>query len=96
MSEKIFCGNGRIVKIKYADKYIDVPKMSMSKEDINKIVRYMKDNNLEWVNLEMLEKKERVEKKPTHYVQIDTWKPETKPKVESIQEAKELSDDLPF
>lgn len=83
--EKIFCGSGRIVSTKFGD----VPKISLSKEDVNKIFKYMKENNLEWINLEMKAKKETEQGKPTHYLQVDTWKPEKKtdPKTD---------DDLPW
>ena len=83
--EKIFCGSGRIVSTKFGD----VPKISLSKEDVNKIFKYMKENNLEWINLEMKAKKETEQGKPTHYLQVDTWKTEkkTEPKTD---------DDLPW
>jgi hypothetical protein len=95
--EKIFVGNGRIIETKFGK----VPKGSMSKDDINKIVKYMKDNNLDWINWEMLEKKpeNKVEGKPTHYIQIDTWKPEkkeTKDSNDSLNYDMIDSDDLPF
>lgn len=83
--EKIFCGSGRIVNSKFGL----VPKISLSKDDINKIVKYMKENSLQWVNLEMLEKKDKQEKKPTHYLVIDTWKPEKK-------QDKKNDSELPF
>ncbi len=72
MADNIYCGNGRL----FSGKFGVVPKISMSKKDIDTILLYMKTNNLEWVNLEMLEKKNKEDKKPTHYVKIDTWKPE--------------------
>ena len=68
--EKIYCGNGRIVSTQYGQ----MPKISMSKEDINKIVSYLKANNLDWVNMDFKEKQNKAEGKPTHYLQIDTWK----------------------
>ena len=71
-NETIYCGSGRI----YKGNFGDVPKISMSKKDINTIVDYMKQNKLEWVNLELLEKRNKEEKKPTHYLKIDTWKKE--------------------
>lgn len=85
--KRIFCGSGRMMETKYGI----IPKISLSKKDINEIVSYMKSNKLEWINLEMLEKKEKAEGKPTHYLCIDTFKPEK-------QQAKEekSKDDLPF
>lgn len=82
--EKIFCGSGRIVKTQFGD----VPKISLSKDNINTIVEYMKVNSLEWVNLELKAKKETQDGKPTHYLQVDTWKPEPKQKQEVVHETK--------
>lgn len=88
MDDKIFCGSGRIIESKFGQ----IPKISLSKDDINKIVQHMKTNNLEWVNLEMKQKKEAQQGKPTHYLQIDTWKPsESKPASAPVDES-----DLPF
>ena len=88
MEDKIFCGSGRIIESKFGQ----IPKISLSKDDINKIVQHMKTNNLEWVNLEMKAKKEVQQGKPTHYLQIDTWKPsESKPAAAQVDES-----DLPF
>jgi hypothetical protein len=90
MEDKIYCGNGRILKTKFGE----IPKISMSKKDINEIVKYMKGNNLEWVNLEMLEKKTKEEGKATHYLKIDTFKPEKQDKKAELKIKSE--DDLPF
>lgn len=71
---KIYCGSGRIVTTKFGD----LVKLSFSKDDVNKIVKHMNDNNLDWANMVLKEKKEKVEGKPTHYLEIDEWKPEEK------------------
>lgn len=73
MSETIYCGNAR----KVSGKFGEITKVSISKEDINKIVAYMKSNGLDWVNLDIKEKK-NPSGKNTHSVSIDTWKPEKK------------------
>lgn len=86
--EKIYCGSGRIIQTKFGE----IPKISFHKDDINKMVKHMKDNNLDWINLEMLPKKEPKENKPTHYIQVDAWKPEKKVDNQPEQD----SDDLPF
>ena len=94
-TKKIYCGNGRI----FNGKFGIVPKMSMSRSDVNTIVKFMKDNNLEWINLEMLEKKNKEEKKPTHYICVDTFKPEkqgSKTETKPIKTEKHDNDDLPF
>ena len=67
MSEKIFCGSGKIIKTQYGD----LIKVSFSESDISKM-----QNSLEngWVNLVMKEKREKQEGKPTHYLEVDDWK----------------------
>lgn len=89
--EKIYCGSGRIIETKFGI----VPKISFSQKDINEIVKYMKVNKLEWVNLQMLEKKEKTENKPTHYLIIDTFKPEKKQDNKPNKEV-ESDENLPF
>lgn len=71
MSEKIYCGSARVINTQYGE----LTKVSFHKDDINKIVKYMKDNNSEWANLVVKEKREKVEGKPTHYLEVDEWKP---------------------
>jgi hypothetical protein len=83
--ETIFVGSGKIIETKIGQ----MTKLSFSKDDINKMVKYMKDNNLDWLNCNFSEKKNKTEGKSTHYVSIDTWKPENK-----VKENK--SDGLPF
>jgi len=82
--EKIYTGSAKIINTKYGD----LTKVSFHKEDINKIVQYMKDNNTEWINLVIKEKKEPQEGKPTHYLEVDTWKP--------TEQNTEKNKDLPF
>jgi hypothetical protein len=93
MSEKIYCGSGRIVQAKFGG----IIKISMHRDDINKIVSHMKSEQIEWVNIEMKAKKDPEQGKPTHYLQIDTWKPE--PKASQAPDASiedKSEDDLPF
>lgn len=87
MSEKIYCGSARIINTKYGE----LTKVSFHKDDINKIVKYMKDNGSDWANLVVKEKREKVDGKPTHYLEIDEWKPEQK-----HEPQEEPNDDLPF
>jgi hypothetical protein len=89
--EKIYCGNAKIVKTKFGE----ITKISMHKDDINKIVKHMKENTSDWINLEVLEKKEKKEGKPTHYVSVDMWKPESKESNTQSSNSND-SDDLPF
>lgn len=78
MSDKIYCGSAKIIKTHYGD----LLKASMHKEDINKIVKWMKENESDWVNFVIKEKREPIEGKPTHYLEIDTWKPEPRAEAE--------------
>jgi hypothetical protein len=72
MAEKIYCGTGRAVPTQFGE----LMKVSFHKDDINKMVQYIKQEGGDWVNLVLKEKREKVEGKPTHYLEIDTWKPE--------------------
>ena len=91
--EKIYIGNAKIVKTQYGD----MPKGSMHKDHINMIVKYMKDNNLDWINWDIKEKQTKVEGKPTHYIEVNTYKPDpNKVKSEPQTTENQESDDLPF
>ena len=89
MSDKIYCGNAKIVSTQYGD----LTKISMSKSDINSMVSYMKENSLEWINLNLKEKQNKVEGKPSHYLEVDTWKPDASKSTASKSDG---DDDLPF
>jgi len=49
--------------------------VKIDKDDINKMVAYLRDNGGDWINLVLKEKREKTEGKPTHYLEVDTWKP---------------------
>ena len=68
MSDKVYCGNGKIVTTQYGE----LTKISFSQSDIEKLQENL-DNG--WVNLVLKEKRNPVEGKPTHYLEVDTWKP---------------------
>lgn len=70
--DKIYAGHGKIVNTSYGQ----MTKLSLHKDDVNKIVKYMKDNDSDWINLDVKEKKTKVEGKPTHYLEVDQWKPD--------------------
>ena len=98
MSEKIYCGSARVINTQYGE----LTKVSFHKDDINKIVRWMKDNQSDWANLVVKEKREKTEGKPTHYLEVDEWKP-TQSNVVSNEASNQVSqnetnqeDDLPF
>jgi len=82
MSDKVFCGNAKIITTQYGE----MTKISFSESDLKKLMENL-DNG--WVNTVLKEKKNKVEGKPTHYLEVDNWKPEAKAEVPS-------SDNLPF
>jgi hypothetical protein len=95
MSDKIYCGSAKIVPTQYGE----LTKVSFHKDDINKMVAYIKENGGDWINLVLKEKKEKVQGKPTHYLEVDTWKPT--PQAEQQQQpappiTDDLEDKLPF
>jgi acylphosphatase len=72
MADKIFCGSGRIITTKYGE----LTKMSFNEKDIETLKNNLKNG---WVNVVVKEKQNKVEGKPTHYVEIDKYeKPEKK------------------
>jgi hypothetical protein len=98
--QKIYVGNGKKISTKFGDAF----KISLSKKDINTILAFMKSNALEWCNLEMMERKEPDKYGKTHWIAIDTWKPEPKnegnyqkqDERQAMTETQEPTDDLPF
>ena len=93
MAEKIYCGNARI----FTTQYGDLLKCSMHKDDINKVVKWMKENNSDWFNFTVKEKQNKQEGKPTHYLELDEWKPQAQPTPPPPPEqVADPNDDLPF
>lgn len=91
--EKIYCGSAKTVPTQYGE----LTKVSFSKDDINKMVSHMKESNSDWINLVIKEKKEKVPNKPTHYLEVDQWKPEPKQAHTPKQEySNNEPDGLPF
>jgi hypothetical protein len=64
--EKIYGGNAKIVTTQFGDIW----KVSQNRSDIEKLLKYMNDNDTEWVNLDIKEKPNKVEGKPTHYLEV--------------------------
>ncbi len=96
MSEKVFIGSGKIVKTKFGD----LTKISFSESDIDKLKANLNNG---WINLVVKEKNpdKQVAGKPTHYLEVDTWKPNTDKdggqSVPQFQQAdSNTGDDLPF
>ena len=89
MSEKIYCGSAKEIQTKYGP----MMKLSLSSSDIEKMQANL-DNG--WVNVKVLEKREKVEGKPTHYLEVDTWKPDPNQRPEPQPEVDGNNSDLPF
>jgi hypothetical protein len=64
--EKIFCGSGKIIKTQFGE----MVKMSYSEKDLQTMLANLKNG---WVNTVLKEKKNKVDGKPTHYVEIDNF-----------------------
>lgn len=89
MSEsKIFVGSG----VEKTTQYGKMMKLSFSKKDIETLNANLSEKG--WVNVVVKEKKDKVEGKPSHYIEIDNWKPTTVSN-ESIS-SNNTSDSLPF
>lgn len=82
--EKIYGGNAKIVQTKFGA----MTKISQSRTDLEKLLKYLNDNDLEWVTQVMKEKQTKVEGKPTHYLEVDEWKPN------AVKEKKEFVSDV--
>jgi RNA binding exosome subunit len=67
---KIYGGNAKIIETKFGQ----MTKISQSRSDLEKLLKYLNENDTEWVNLVMKEKQEKVEGKATHYLEVDEWK----------------------
>lgn len=94
--EKIYCGNGKVIKTQYGD----LMKLSFTAEDLGKLQESL-DNG--WVNVVVKERREPSEKGTTHYLEVDNWKPNADASVapkETKSAAKNVEDisaeDLPF
>lgn len=91
MNDKVFIGSGKIIPTKFGD----LTKISFSESDIDKLKANLTNG---WVNLVVKEKKDKVEGKPTHYLEVDNWKPSTdKDGSKSVSQFQQAdSSDLPF
>ena len=51
-------------------KFGDMWTISQSRKDLETLLKFMNDNDTEWVNLSVKEKQEKVEGKATHYLEV--------------------------
>lgn len=97
MEDKKFCGNGKEIKTKFGSLF----KISFNKDDLKVLKENL--NEAGWVNATMKQKKNPEAGKPSHYLEIDDWKPTQQPEkspeeynhFENDNPHKE-DDDLPF
>lgn len=88
--EKIYAGSAKIVQTNFGE----LTKVSFNKDDINKMVQYMKDNQSDWINLDIKAKQSPQEGKPTHYLEVNTWKAQMPTNGTSTPPPPVLTDDL--
>lgn len=87
MSEKIYCGNAKVIETKFGKML----KISFSKKDLQELNKAMEGK--EWVNCNLKEKHNKQEGKPTHYLELDTY---VKPTESRSQVSDSENNDLPF
>jgi len=88
MSEKIYCGNAKVIETKFGKML----KISFSKKDLQELNKAMEGK--EWVNCNLKEKQNKAEGKPTHYLELDTYVKPTDSRSQVSETEKE--DNLPF
>lgn len=90
MADKIFCGNGKIITTQYGE----LVKISFSKKDLETMLANLTNG---WINTALKEKKNKVEGKPTHYLEVDTYEATTKRTHDILEKSREEEEsDLPF
>jgi len=92
---KIFGGNAKVITTRYGDMW----KVSQNRSDLEKLLKYMNDNDTEWVNLDIKEKPQKVEGKATHYLEL--YQPKEKDDFKPVVADKKILDSheesfLPF
>ena len=95
MSDKIYCGNAKEIETKFGKML----KISFSKDDLAKLSQGLNEQG--WVNCNVKEKQTKVQGKPTHYLEIDTYLATNKVVVDPSKVIKTEprlvnSNDLPF
>jgi len=94
MEEKKYV-NGVVIKEKQFDNGGSILKMSVKVDDFINELKSISDNG--WANLIINKRKEASDKGITHYVVVDSWKPDAKKASSKMVEvASNNSDDLPF
>ena len=69
--DKIFCGSAKKIEFPSGGyKY----RLSLQRKDVETILDHIDGTG--WVNLELCSKRKKVDGKSTHYLAVDTWKPD--------------------
>ena len=94
---KVYGGNAKKIQTKFGEMW----KVSQSRKDLETLLKYLNDNDSEWVNLVLKEKQEKAEGKPTHYLEVDDWKPvqvanKNKANFRPVEKKIVETDSLPF
>lgn len=97
--EKIYVGNGK----KITTQYGDLMKLSLTAEDVEKMQANLSNG---WININIKERRSPSAGGMTHYLEVDTWKPNSEqgggsdaaPKAAKPAPAQEdlQPEDLPF
>ena len=90
MSEKIYCGNAKVIETKFGKML----KISFSKKDLQELNKAMEGK--EWVNCNLKEKQNKQEGKPTHYLELDTYVKPTDSRSQVSDSENLTNNDLPF
>ena len=68
MSEKVFCGSGKVVTTEFGE----LVKISFSKKDLETMLENLNDKG--WINTVLKAKRNVEDGKATHYLEVDFWK----------------------
>ena len=96
MADKIYVANG---KRKTFDNGSSIVKFALNLRDLKQAKEYVYElNGVKYINLEIGEKKISPDQwGKTHYVSVDTFKPEPKKQSEApVNKQDEIEDDIPF
>ena len=85
-----YIGNAKTVNTKFGE----MTKLMYHINDLKDLVKFMEDNQMQFVNIDIKQKKEPSKAGYTHYGEIDTWKPESQNA--TTQPIAPQDDDLPF
>ena len=89
MSDPIYCGNANEIQTAHGK----LMKLSISAKDIETMSANLNNG---WVNVDVKGKRNPAEGKPTHYLQVNDWKPENANRNEPQAEVNVNVDDKPL